>query len=207
MEADGIDPNPGGKEKLQSELKHLKYQLQPHFFFNSLNNIYAMVDISPENAKKAIHNLSKMMRYFLYETNEEKVPLTKEIQFLLKYIDLMKLRFSNNTLVQTSFEEDLPEIEIAPLLFIAIVENAFKHGVSATQPSTITFGLEIENDLIKFTSVNKNFPKTDEDKSGSGIGLENLKKRLELIYPNVHQLITHIDENDYFNLLLTIKFI
>ena len=196
--------NEAEKEKLQSELKHLKYQLQPHFFFNSLNNIYAMVDVSPGNAKKAIHNLSKLMRYFLYETNEEKVPLNKEIEFLNRYIDLMKLRFSDNTQVNTHFAADIPPVEVAPLLFIAIVENAFKHGVSATRPSVITFSLSVKPGEIVFTSDNKNYPKTSADKSGSGIGLENLKKRLELIYPNAHQLSTHIDEQDNYKLSLSI---
>lgn len=194
-------------ERLQSELKHLKYQLQPHFFFNSLNNIYAMVDLSPEKAKEAIHNLSKLMRYFLYETNEEAVLLAKEVDFLHKYIGLMKLRYSDNTQVHTHFADDIPPIKVAPLLFIAIVENAFKHGVSATRPSEITFGLSVEPGQIIFTSINKNFPKTQEDKSGSGIGLENLKKRLELIYPHTHQLSIQIDENDYYHLSLTIKII
>ncbi|MCB0643429.1 MAG: sensor histidine kinase [Phaeodactylibacter sp.] len=192
-------------ERLQSELKHLKYQLQPHFFFNSLNNIYAMVDLTPEKAKKAIHDLSKLMRYFLYEANDGLVPLTKEVEFLQKYIDLMKLRHSEKTEVSTKFAEDIPDLKVAPLLFIAAVENAFKHGISATKPSKITFGLSITPEQIEFTSLNKNFPKTEEDKSGSGIGLENLKKRLELIYPNAHQFSTHIDENDFYHLSLIIK--
>lgn len=196
--------NQAERERLQSELKHLKYQLQPHFFFNALNNIYAMVDVSPGNAKIAIHNLSKLMRYFLYETNDEKVLLSKEVDFLHKYIELMKLRFSDNTQVQTDFTPDIPAVKVAPLLFIAIVENAFKHGVSATKPSTITFGLAVNENKITFTSSNKNYPKSDADKSGSGIGLENLKKRLELIYPDAHQLSTNIDEDNYYKLSLSI---
>lgn len=192
------------RERLQSELKHLKYQLQPHFFFNALNNIYAMVDVSPGNAKIAIHNLSKLMRYFLYETTDEQVLLSKEVDFLHKFIELMKLRFSDNTQVQTDFAADIPAVKVAPLLFIAIVENAFKHGVSATKPSTISFGLSVNENELTFTSSNKNYPKTTADKSGSGIGLENLKKRLELIYPNAHRLSTFIDEDDYYKLSLSI---
>lgn len=198
--------NQAETEKLQSELKHLKYQLQPHFFFNALNNIYAMVEVSPQNAQKAIHNLSKLMRYFLYETNEEKVLLSKEIDFLNKFIELMKLRFTQNITVHTDFPEEIPQVMVAPLLFIAIVENAFKHGVSATTPSDITFKINCDNNRINFTSINKNFPKNIDDISGSGIGLENLKKRLDLIYPNAYQLGTEIDDHNYYKITLSIKY-
>jgi len=123
--------------KLKSELQHLHYQLQPHFFFNSLNNIYALVDISPDQAKISIHSLSKLMRYMLYETNEESIALSKEIDFMKKYIELMKLRVSEKTLVNYSFPTEETGVTIAPLLFISLIENAFKHGVSASKPSVI----------------------------------------------------------------------
>lgn len=123
--------------KLQTELQHLHYQLQPHFFFNSLNNIYALVDVSPDQAKTSIHSLSKLMRYLLYETNVELVPLSKEIDFMKKYIDLMKLRVTDKTVVNYSFPDKETGIKIAPLLFISLIENAFKHGVSASKESLI----------------------------------------------------------------------
>lgn len=170
--------------KLQFELQHLYYQLQPHFFFNSLNNIYALVDISPEQAKTSIHGLSKLMRYMLYETNVELISLSKEIDFMIKYIELMKLRVSDKTVVNYSFPKEETAIEIAPLLFISLIENAFKHGVSATKESQINIMMTLEDNTVKFEIQNNNFPKKNEDKSGSGIGLQNLEKRLQLLYPD-----------------------
>ena len=183
--------------KLQSELQHLHYQLQPHFFFNSLNNIYALVDISPDQAKSSIHSLSKLMRYMLYETNEEKVPLSKEIDFMKKYIDLMKLRVSDKTTVNYDFPADETVIKIAPLLFISIIENAFKHGVSANQECHIDLRMTCDEKNVLFTLENDNFPKKADDKSGSGIGIPNVKKRLDLLYPNKSHFRTQIKGNRY----------
>ncbi|MCG1037587.1 sensor histidine kinase [Polaribacter sargassicola] len=183
--------------KLQSELQHLHYQLQPHFFFNSLNNIYAMVDISPDQAKKSIHSLSKLMRYMLYETNVEKVTLTKEIDFMKKYIDLMKLRVSDKTTVNYQFPEKETGIKIAPLLFISLIENAFKHGVSASEQNSIDIVMDCKEKTVIFTIENNNFPKKTNDKSGSGIGIPNIIKRLKLLYPNKNNFTTEIRENRY----------
>ncbi|WP_055437159.1 sensor histidine kinase [Lacinutrix algicola] len=176
--------------KLQSELQHLHYQLQPHFFFNSLNNIYAMVDISPDQAKTSIHSLSKLMRYMLYETNVESILLSKEIDFMKKYIDLMKLRVSDKTVVNYSFPVKETGIKIAPLLFISLIENAFKHGVSASKESLIAIDMICKDKTVTFTIENDNYPKLSEDKSGSGIGLQNIVKRLELLYPDRHEFKT-----------------
>ncbi|MFC3158848.1 Histidine kinase [Chryseobacterium arachidis] len=189
IEADNI--------KLQSELQHLKYQLQPHFFFNSLNNIYSLIDFAPEKAKQSIHSLSKLMRHLLYKTDVEKINLSEEIEFLNKYIELMSLRLTDNTKVFINFPKAIPEMKIAPLLFISIVENAFKHGISATQHSDIHFKMEIADHEINFTASNSNFPKTDTDKSGSGIGVENLKKRLNLLYPEKHEFHSHLNNGMY----------
>ncbi|WEK71122.1 MAG: histidine kinase [Candidatus Chryseobacterium colombiense] len=183
--------------KLKSELQHLKYQLQPHFFFNALNNIYSLIDFAPEKAKHSIHSLSKLMRHLLYKTDVEKIKLFDEIDFLNKYIELMTLRLNDNTKVFISFPKIIPNLEIAPLLFISIVENAFKHGVSATQHSDICFKMEIVDDEIHFTASNSNFPKTEMDKSGSGIGVENLKKRLSLLYPGKYEFHSHLNNGMY----------
>ena len=183
--------------KLKSELQHLHYQLQPHFFFNSLNNIYSLVDISPDQAKSSIHSLSKLMRYMLYETNVESIPLTKEIDFLKKYIDLMKLRVSDKTEVSYNFPEEETGIKIAPLLFISLIENAFKHGVSASKESHIKISMTSDEKTVLFTIENDNFPKKTDDKSGSGIGLQNLEKRLELLYPNKHSFNTSVKDNRF----------
>jgi LytS/YehU family sensor histidine kinase len=183
--------------KLKSELQHLHYQLQPHFFFNSLNNIYSMVDISPEQAKKSIHSLSKLMRYMLYEANIDLVALSKEIDFLKKYIDLMKLRVSDKTEVSYSFPIEETGIQIAPLLFISLIENAFKHGVSASKESHIKISMTSDEKIVLLTIENDNFPKKTDDKSGSGIGLQNLQKRLELLYPNKHSFNTSVKDNRF----------
>jgi CRISPR/Cas system CSM-associated protein Csm2 small subunit len=176
------------KRNLESELQHLRYQLQPHFFFNSLNNIYSLVDISPPKAQEAIHSLSKLMRYLLYDTGREKVELSQEISFLEKYIQLMELRQTDKTKTTFSFPDVTnTQYQIAPLLFIPLIENAYKHCTSATQLSNISFKTIIEGNQLIFLSENTNFPKNDSDKSGSGIGLENLKKRLDLLYPHKYE--------------------
>lgn len=183
--------------KLKSELQHLRYQLQPHFFFNSLNNIYSMVDISPDQAKKSIHSLSKLMRYMLYETNMELVPLSKEIDFMKKYIDLMKLRVSDKAVIDYSFPLEENGIQIAPLLFISLIENAFKHGVSASKESYINISLTCDDHKVLFSVENSNFPKKTDDKSGSGIGLANLEKRLELLYSDKFNFKTILEDERF----------
>ncbi len=187
--------------KLESELQHLKYQLQPHFFFNSLNNIYSLVDISPEKAKSSIHSLSKLMRYLLYDTTTEKVPLQQEVDFLEKYIALMRLRLTDKTQIEYSFPKVNDTITVAPLLFISLVENAFKHGVSANKNSTLYFEMDVQGNQIKFITKNPNYPKNETDKSGSGIGIVNLKKRLDLIYPNKHSFDYGVDDGTFFTKL------
>nr|MBU3858410.1 histidine kinase [Flavobacterium sp. MC2016-06] len=191
--------------KLESELQHLKYQLQPHFFFNSLNNIYSLVDISPEQAKQTIHSLSKLMRYLLYQTNDEKVSLSNEIQFITNYIELMKLRFTENTKIEYDFPVLKTDLQVAPLLFISLIENAFKHGVSTSQETEIIFKMNVDENRISFNIKNHNFPKTDSDKSGSGIGLQNMKKRLELLYPGKYEFTTVVEDHFFIvNLILEI---
>lgn len=170
-------------EKLKSELTHLRYQIQPHFFFNSLNNIYALVDISGEEAKHAIHTLGKMMRYVLYETQGDTVSLYQEVEFLKNYVRMMEIRFPNLIQVNMSFPDRRKDIQIAPLLFVPLVENAFKHGTSSSAKCVISLRMEASDQEITFETENNNFPKRESDISGSGIGIDNLKKRLKLLYP------------------------
>ncbi|MFN7118374.1 MAG: sensor histidine kinase [Saprospiraceae bacterium] len=185
-------------EQLKSTLAHLQYQIQPHFFFNSLNNIYSLVDISPEKAKESIHGMSKLMRYMLYDAKAERVSLQDEIIFLKNYIHLMKLRYTDKVNIQYDFPTQPPNMTIAPLLFIPLVENAFKHGVSASQPSYIFIKMRIENNKqLVFGVENTNFPKPESDKGGSGIGIENLKQRLELLYPGQYSFTQNV-KNEVF---------
>ena len=189
------------KDILNSELQHLKYQLQPHFFFNSLNTIYALIERSPSLAQETVHSLAKLMRYMLYETENGKANLSDEIDFMKQYIELMKLRLSDKTKVNVNFPALTERYEITPLLFISLIENAFKHGISATQSSEIFFSLNVTGNTIRFFAENTNFPKSDKDKSGSGIGLLNLKKRLDLAYPGQHNFQTKVDGKLYTVLL------
>lgn len=184
--------------KLQAELQTLKFQLQPHFFFNALNNIYSLIETDPDKARNSIHSLSRLMRHLLRTSDLSAISLKEEIDFLNKYIALMQVRLTDSAHVITDFPAHIPEIQIAPLLFISIVENAFKHGVSANQPCDIYFGLQITNDnKITFSSRNHNFSKSKDDFSGSGIGLDNLKKRLAILYPGRHQFATHIVDGQF----------
>lgn len=182
--------------QLDAEIKYLRYQVQPHFLFNTLNNIYSLIDSSPNKAKNSIHGLSKMMRYLLHDATTNKVPLAKEIDFLERYIDLMRLRVSSNLTLEKKFPILNQPIQIAPLLLISFIENAFKHGIDAVQPSHIKIDLSIEKDEIYFYVKNSSFPQK-EKMTDSGIGLENLQKRLELLYPNKFKLAQETGNNIY----------
>jgi hypothetical protein len=181
------------KEKLTSELAFLKNQVSPHFFFNTLNNIYSLTEINTKEAQNAILQLSKLMRYLLYESEKGDISLNSEIAFMKNYIDLMKLRLSDKVSLTTSFPVDEPNISIPPLIFIPFIENAFKHGVSYRDKSFIKIELKVFDRKILFTSQNSIAPK-QEDMLDSGIGLENVRKRLALLFPGMHKL--QIDTKD-----------
>jgi hypothetical protein len=184
-------------EHLQSELSHLKHQLHPHFFFNSLNNIYSLIDISPKKSKEAIHGLAKLVRYLLYETDGKWVKMSQEIDFLKQYVQLMKLRLNDNTTISCSFPEEPCDYIIAPLLFLPIIENAFKYGVSAKEKSEIKIELKINSGNAEFSSQNSYYKQDEPEKPEIGIGLENLKKRLNLLYPDKYTFTTEIANNIY----------
>lgn len=142
------------RQRLESELQYLKYQLNPHFFMNTLNNIYALVDLNTEQAKKTIIELSKLMRYVLYEANKNQISLEHEIQFLENYIALMKLRYIDNLNIRTEFPVVVPCVQIPPLLFISLLENDFKHGVSYQEPSFIEVRIELADEGVIFNCKN-----------------------------------------------------
>jgi len=186
------------KENLNSELALLKNQVSPHFFFNTLNNIYSLIEINQKDAQEAVLSLSKMMRYMLYESEQGNTKLSRELELMKVYIDLMKLRISDKVKLTVDFPEKYEDIDMPPLLFIPFIENAFKHGVSNQKNSFIRIGLFREGDLIRFTTANSiaagngNAPQAD-----SGIGLENVRKRLALLYPNRHELAITNDSEVY----------
>lgn len=191
------------KSKSEAELKSLKNQLNPHFLLNTLNNIYALIAFSPEKAQQAVHDLSKLLRYVLYENNQPFVPLVKEIDFIKNYIELMRIRLSESVKLETNiFVNDQSETVVAPLLFITMIENAFKHGVSYSHPSHIYITIsEKPGEEIVCKIENSYFPKTDQDKSGSGIGLEHLRKRLGLIYPGLYKWDIEMNKETYISSL------
>ncbi len=184
------------REKLAVELNYLKYQINPHFFMNSLNNIHALVDIDKEQAQRTIVNLSHLMRYVLYESGEKFVPLEKELEFIRLYISLMKLRYSNDIEIKIEVPENTDGITVPPLILICFVENAFKHGISSRHESFIS--IEVYTDeagkLLNFKCRNSchNSKGTDEL---HGIGIENARKRLGLIYGAKHTLSIKKENN------------
>ena len=167
----------------QMEFEMLASQINPHFLFNTLNNIYSLIAFSPEKAQEAVHDLSRLLRYVLYESSQPFVPLEKDFDFLRNYVELMRIRLPKHVELKTNIVASSPGTLIAPLLFISLVENAFKHGVSNNKPSFIHLDIHQEGAEVVCTIVNSYFPKSpDQDKSGSGIGLVNLEKRLGLLY-------------------------
>ena len=176
-------------ERKEIELKNLKNQLNPHFLFNTLNNIYALIGISTERAQYAVHELSQLLRYVLYENDSKTVPLDKDMLFVKNYIELMRLRLGDNTTLKVSIDERQGVgLQIAPLMFISLVENAFKHGVSGSQKSVIDIGIKVEGSKVVCRVANSCFPKDGNDRSGSGIGIANLKRQLSILYNGRYQL-------------------
>lgn len=185
------------KEKLQTELAFLKNQVSPHFFMNTLNNIHALIDINSEDAKESVIKLSKLMRYLLYDSEEGKTTLAKEIEFIKSYVDLMKLRFTSKVAVKLSFSETLPNLEIPPMLFTSLLENAFKHGISYQKESFIELAMNADKEFLYFRIKNSKKDGVNGLDEPGGIGLENLKKRLQLIYPNTYSLNQKEDKETY----------
>lgn len=183
------------KQDLERQLEYLRYQVNPHFFMNTLNNIHALVDINPERAKTTIVELSKMMRYILYEGDKKYIPVQREALFLKNYIELMRLRYSSRVSINLDIPEMMPDVMLPPLLLIIFVENAFKHGVSYAAPSFIDIKVEVTQDKLKFRCRNsRQEEKPDEKKKKGGVGLANARRRLDLLFPNQYSL--EIKEND-----------
>lgn len=172
------------KERAEAELQNLKSQLNPHFLFNTLNNIYSLIAFSPERAQEAVHDLSRLLRYVLYESSQPLVHLEKDLDFLRNYVELMRIRLPGHVRLEIGIAVASPGVLVAPLLFISLVENAFKHGVSSSEPSFIHIDIRQEGERVECSILNSYFPKSQtQDKSGSGIGLQNLERRLALLYP------------------------
>lgn len=195
------------KEKIETELKALKGQINPHFLFNSMNSIYSLALNRSEKTPEIILKLSDIMRYIIYEANTNFVDLSKEINYLNDYIDLQKLRTDNRATVKFEIIGNLDKVKVAPLLFFPLVENSFKHGVKgSTGKSYVNIELLVDDTNIKFNiENNKGIIDDVERKEYKGIGLDNVKKRLEMIYSDRHEL-SIVDKEDAFKVELKITF-
>lgn len=191
------------KKILEQQLFFLKYQINPHFFMNTLNNIHALVDIDSEKAKTSIILLSKMMRYILYEGNNTMIILPKECEFICNYIELMRMRYTDKVRINFEFDENLSKAEIPHLLLMTFVENSFKHGISYKQENVIKISLHIIKGIIQFKCYNSvpKFVNKNIDNKRGGIGLKNAKQRLSLIYSDKYKLDINRSKT-YFSIYL-----
>lgn len=190
------------KEKLESELKMLRFQVNPHFLFNTLNNIHTLVYKKSDDAPSAVMKLSGLMRYMLYESDSDFVPLSKELDYIENFVELQKLRLPNSDNVNFMVEGNPENKSIAPLLLVPFIENAFKHGVLSSKETFVDIKIFIYSNSLNF--ICRNIYRDTESSVHSGIGLENVKKRLLLQYPNKHNL--EIDKSgDFFNVKLQLS--
>ncbi len=190
--------------KAQAELSYLKAQINPHFLFNTLNSIYYLTLQQSERAPSAVQKLSAIMRYVIDEGNHDRVPLEREVAYLNDYIALQKLRFTDNVRIELEVQGDMVGKEIAPLIMVSFVENAFKHGISMEVESPIHIELAVSSDHIRFTVRNRKFGSFADSPPESGIGLENTRRRLEIAYPGRHGLEI-LEDGEGYEVSLTIK--
>ena len=185
------------QSRTQAELSNLRNQLNPHFLLNTLNNIYALIAFDATKAQTAVEELSRLLRHVLYDNQQPFVPLHKEVAFMQNYIELMKIRVSSGMTITTDIDiapdDSTP---VAPLLFISLLENAFKHGISPSGKGMIHVAMHQQGGQVTCDIVNSHHPKRDNDKSGSGIGLEQVGKRLELLYPGRYTWQHSVNEAD-----------
>lgn len=182
-------------EKLQTELSFLKTQVNPHFFFNTLNNIYSLAIVNSEKTAPAVMKLSSIMRYILAESQMDKVPLEKEVEFIKNFIDLQLVRLTDKVQVEFKVDGNINQQQIAPLLFIPFIENAFKYGVSTKETSDINIQLTAHENKVLFNVKNKIVLSNNLLNDTTGIGINNVKRRLALCYPNKHVLQVIATEN------------
>jgi len=195
------------REKLRAELSALKQQINPHFLFNSLNSLYGMAfENDDEETAEGIAKLSTMMRYLLYETNAEEVSLKKEMDYLGNYIDLQKMRVSEEVDIQFKVQGNPSGHVIPPMLFQPFIENAFKYGISQLRPSQIKIDLIVEPNKLVFQTKNTKHPVIQSQNKHKGIGIKNVKKRLDLLLKSRHQLEV-IDGDNFFSVVLEIAMV
>jgi sensor histidine kinase YesM len=186
------------KEKLSAQIASLKSQINPHFLFNTLNNIYAtVIDISPKTAEM-VDRLSEMMRYTMKDTQQDFVPLEDEINYIDNFIELQKLRLDKSVKLEYSHLENIPALQIAPMLLIPFIENAFKHGVNSEQKSHIKIEITINKTGLQLSVLNNKVNVQRDISESSGLGIENTRHRLNLIYPSKHLLVINDTEKEFY---------
>ena len=192
-------------EQLRTELSFLHAQINPHFLFNSLNTIYSLSLKKSDAAPNAIIKLSQLLRYVVDEASRESVPLSQEINYLNNYLELQKLRSAGNVIVRFTTTGTVETASIAPLLLLPFVENAFKYGISASQDSIVEISLGVEAGIIHFNIKNLKFTSEDfeTEKYSTGIGIPNVRRRLDLLYPGQYTLKID-DTNNFYQVQLTI---
>lgn len=201
--ADSIKFEQAKSGQLEADLRNLRSQLNPHFLFNTLNNIYSLIAIDQIKAQDSVHRLSNLLRYVLYDNDSKLVPIEKELDFTRNYIDLMKLRVSSNVRLNVLIENKGSNDLIASLMFITLIENAFKHGLSSNGDCFIDIKILVEKESGVLCTVENSLPdsETNIEEKNSGIGLVNLTKRLELIYPHKHEFTVEHRPHSFFTLL------
>ncbi|MCD8186472.1 MAG: sensor histidine kinase [Rikenellaceae bacterium] len=193
------------KEKTSAELAYLKQQINPHFLFNTLNSIYSYTIGVSEEASDAVLKLSSILRYMLYETNRDRVPLGDELAVLDNYIDLQRLRTTSKTEIEVTVRGDTHRRRIEPMLLIPILENAFKYGVDSVEPSFVRIGIEVKSNDFTLQVTNKVVRRNEGDQSHSGIGLNNIRRRLELIYGAGNYELKAGEKNGIFSVILRLN--
>ena len=184
------------KVQLQTELNFLKSQIQPHFFFNTLNNLYALVIKNSPNAPNVVLKLSEIMQYVLYEVKEPKISLFKSINYVHSYLELEKLRYGERVKSEINIEGSIDDVEIPPLLFLPFIENCFKHGTGDNEDIKVVIDFVIKDNFLYFTVWNT-FNSEKDPPARQGIGIENVKRRLQLLYGNRYHLETHSEGNNF----------
>jgi hypothetical protein len=196
-------------QRQEAELRNLHNQINPHFLLNTLNNIYALIAINADKAQEAVQQLSVLLRHILYENKDTFVTLESELQFMRNYIELMRIRLGAHVTLFVDIENDRYGLKIAPLIFISLIENAFKHGVSSGKECFIRIAIKSDDrGCVTCRIENSNHPKTHSDKSGHGIGLQQVQQRLDLLYPGAYEWSQGVVESaegaPYYQSLLVI---
>ena len=194
------------RQNVQAEMYYLKHQINPHFLMNTLNNIHALIDLDMESAKRTVIHLSDMMRHVVYGTSDDAISLKQDIEFIKNYIELMRIRYTEDVDIIFSYPEGVSgRIKLPPLILIVFVENAFKHGVSYNHNSFIRIEVDCTEEGIVANFENSYFPQPGVHKQG--IGLENVRKRLDLIYGEAYSLVVNDKEEGKYSITLKIPYI